>query len=145
MVRRATFDLAVYENLSTKHTTPFLHFIRNVVTRMIYLQDQHDYAIPTILQYVSKQLNKWERRIGNPAFVDATQQVRTLDLRREQLFDRLDAIQRELEYGSNIMSYVTDASTDAAQVQIRRDDDELRELRMRFERRYREDSDNEEL
>ena len=139
-MRRVGFDLLVYGRRRRfqgggggGRKDEAIAFVRHIANRTAYAQDQVDRAIPAALRMVDRQIDTWSKRVWNPAFPDARRRLDDLLARQERLFNTLDELSDELEYGSAAISYVTDASLAEAQRHVRADNAETARLRARFD------------
>ena len=139
MMNRVGFDLLVYGRRrlrgdivpGSKDDT--VAIVRRIAHRTAYAQDQVDRAIPAALRMIDRQIDAWSKRVYNPAFPDAQFRLHDLITRQERLFNTLDELSNELENGSAVISYVTDASLAEAQQCVCSDNAETARLRARFD------------
>lgn len=101
-------------------------YIRRVIQRCVYLQDQLDLHIPRAITLRMNQCDMWNDRIHSPLFAErAVLNIERLETEIEALMAETTLLEEEHYWGSTVVSAVTDTSLKTHQIQVWDDDEDL--------------------
>ena len=115
-------------------STKYEKYVKKVYFKVQYLQRQNDWFLPQKIKSTSKSLLKWEKLYAKTFGSDEVAQNKIYELQSQisDLYDQLDQVKEQLDFGSTIMSYVCDATLKSAQRQISKDNLKLLKAKTNF-------------